>query len=446
MPEQERSGRAGSFRGSGAVESIDWEEMFRDSPVGIAVVDDEGRPLGVNDAFVDMIGYSPDELRGMSFMEFTHLDDVQKDVELYEKLVAGEIPHYRIDKRYVTASGEVMWAELYVTTTPTPAGSDARFVAFVRDITDRRRAEERYRSLFENSRDAIVLTDREGNFRRVNDAFVELTGYSRSELEELRAQDLYEDPGRRQELLETLEDSGYVQGFELQLRRADGRLVYCTVTTNLRPGPEGRRGIQAIIRDVTAQKELEEELRQQALHDSLTGLPNRTLLHDRLDQALARIERSPEACLAVLFLDLDGFKAVNDRHGHEVGDQMLRRIAARLSELVRDGDTVARFGGDEFVVLLHELEGVEETELVARRICDGVGGVEPAEASPTGLTMSIGIALVAADDLRGLPREDVLDDPSELIRWADRAMYRAKEAGGCSYRYSRPGDGDRAEG
>ncbi len=440
--DEERPARRGLPGGEASAASIDWERVFRDSPVGIAVVNDEGRPVEVNDAFVEMIGYSADELREKTFVEFTHLDDVQKDVELYEQLLAGEISHYRIDKRYVTASGDIMWAELYVTSAPTPAADDGRFVAFVRDITERRRAEKRYRSLFENSRDAIVLTDPEGNFRRVNDAFVELTGYSRDELQELRAQDLYEDPDRRQELLRALEESGYVQGFELQLRRADGDLVHCTVTTNLRPGPEGRRGIQAIIRDVTARKELEEELRQQALHDSLTGLPNRTLLHDRLDQALARIERSPEACLAVLFVDLDGFKEVNDRHGHEVGDHMLRKIGARLSELVRDGDTVARFGGDEFVVLLHELESVDEVQLVARRICDGMGGVDPIEASPTGLTVSIGVALVAGDDPRGLSREEVLDDPTELIRWADRAMYRAKEADGCSYRISGPDAAD----
>ena len=300
--------------------------------------------------------------------------------------------------------------------------------------------------VFRDSPVGIAVVNDGGRPVRVNDAFVELTGYSRDELEELGGRELYENPDRRRELLQALEESGYVQSFELQLRRADGGLLHCTVTTNLRPGPEGRREIQAIIRDVTAQKELEEELRQQALHDSLTGLPNRTLLHDRLDQALARIERSPQACLAVLFVDLDGFKAVNDRHGHEMGDRMLRTIGTRLSELIRDGDTVARFGGDEFVVLLHELESVGEAELVARRICDGIGGVEPIEASPTGLTVSIGVGLVAGDDPRGLPREVALDDPTELIRWADRAMYRAKDDDGCSYRFSRPGGEDAERG
>lgn len=437
MPDEESVGPAESSAESDPSRSIDWEEVFRESPVGIAVVDDGGRPVSVNGAFVEMFGYSPDELRTMTFLEFTHPDDVQKDVELYEQLVAGDIPHYRIDKRYVTASGDVLWAELYVTRAPTSI-DETRFVAFVRDITDRRRAEERYRSLFEGSRDGVVLTDPDGNFRRVNDAFLELTGYSREQLEDMKAQELYVNPERRRELLEALEDSGSVQGFELELRRADDGLVHCTVTTSLRPGPDGNRGLQAIVRDVTQQKEVEEELRQRALHDSLTGLPNRALLRDRLEQALAGAERSPHTFLAVLFVDLDGFKGINDMYGHEVGDRMLDMIAHRLLSQVREGDTVARYGGDEFVVLLQGLEAAPEAQLVARRICDSVGGVQPMNVSLTGLTVSIGIALVGQGEEAALSLERVLDDPAVAIRAADEAMYGAKEVEGSSYRIYEP--------
>ena len=310
--------------------SVDWERVFRDSPVGIVLLDDEGRPVRVNRTFAEMVGRAPDELREMSFHELTHPDDAERDRELFRKLVAGEIPHYRIEKRFVTASGEVLWAEIDAARAPADPDAGSRFVAFVLDVTERRRAE----------------------------------------------------------------------------------------------------------------KELEEELRRQALHDSLTGLPNRSLLQDRLDQALARVERSPDSWLAVLFLDLDGFKAVNDRHGHDVGDRMLRKIAEQLATLVRDGDTVARFGGDEFVILLQDLDSPEEAEMVARRVCQGVGGVRPVEASPTGLTVSVGVALVGRDDPRALAPDDVRDDPVAPIRWADRAMYRAKEDEGSSYRVAGPGGGD----
>lgn len=433
--------------------SVDWDEVFRQAPVGVAVVGPEGRPLVLNEALAGMLGHTPEELRGTPFPEFTHPDDVAKDLDLYRQLVAGEIDHYRIAKRFLTKSDEIVWAELYVTRAPGDTDEEPVFVAFVTDITEQRRAqeelrrsEERYRSLFENSREAIVLTDGEGTFHQANDAFLELTGYSREELRGLSAEDLYVDPDRRRELVEKLERTGHVQEFDIDVRRSNGEVLNCSVTTNLRPGAEDGASIQAIIRDVTDQKEREAALRRQALHDSLTGLPNRKLLRDRLEQALAAASRAAGTSVALLFVDLDGFKEINDRHGHEVGDRMLRKIADRLSDLVRESDTVARYGGDEFVVLLRDLEAPEEAELVARRICEGAGGVEPIEASPTGLTVSVGVALVADDgDPRALPIADVRSDPDEALRCADRAMYRAKETGGSSYRVHEAGgevDGD----
>jgi diguanylate cyclase (GGDEF)-like protein len=162
---------------------------------------------------------------------------------------------------------------------------------------------------------------------------------------------------------------------------------------------------------------------------------------DAAEQALAALARSEGTCLALLFVDLDGFKEINDRHGHAVGDRMLEKIAGRLAELVRESDTVARHGGDEFVVLLRDLETTEEAELVARRICEGAGGVEPVEASPTGLTVSVGVTLVAdGGDPRAMSVESVVADPDEALRRADRAMYRAKQQGGSSYWVHRAGE------
>lgn len=446
--EETRAGEAPDVETPSTVtDAVDWGEVFRQAPVGVAIVGPEGRPLIVNDALAEMLDYTPEELRGTPFPEFTHPDDVEKDLDLYRQLVAGEIDRYRIDKRFVTSRGEVIWAELFVTDAPGDVGEQ---LAFVRDITERRRAEdevrrseERYRSLFENSREAIVLTDRDGAFHQANEAFLELTGYSAGQLRELSADDLYADPDRRRELVDRLEERGHVQDFELDVRRADGEVLHCAVTTNLRPGVEDGASIQVIVRDVTDQKEREAALREQALHDTLTGLPNRKLLRDRLEQALAALSRSDGTCLALLFMDLDGFKEINDRHGHAVGDRMLEKIAGRLSGLVRESDTVARHGGDEFVVLLRDLEAPEEAELVARRVCEGAGGVEPIEASPTGLTVSVGVTLVAdGGDPRALPVETVLADPDEALRCADRAMYRAKQEGGSSYWVHRAGGED----
>lgn len=431
---------AGAERAARDAAAVDWDEVFGQSPVGLALVSPDGIPVAVNDALAGMLGYRAGELRGMPFREFTHPEDVEKDLELYRDLVDGKIDHYRTDKRFLSKDGDVVWGGLYVTRAPGDRARAPRCVAFVRDITDRRRAEEelrrseeRYRSLFENSRDAIVLTDRSGTFHQANRAFLELTGYSRDELEGMSAPDLYVDPERRRELVRRLEESGHVQEFEFDIRDAEGEVIHCRVTTSLRPAAEDGAEIQAIVRDVSDQKEREAALRRRAMEDSLTGLPNRNLLMDRLKQALAAAERSSDGSLAVLFVDLDGFKAINDRHGHAVGDRMLRKIADRLSGLVRESDTVSRYGGDEFVILLRELEAVEEAELVARRICEAAGGVDPIEASPTGLTVSVGVATVAEDDRRAMSVDAVRSDPVEIIRRADHAMYRAKEEGGSSY-------------
>ena len=173
------------------------------------------------------------------------------------------------------------------------------------------------------------------------------------------------------------------------------------------------------LSDITERKRTEARLEHDALHDALTGLPNRVLFADRLEQALRRAERrEEEACCAVLFLDLDRFKAVNDAFGHQTGDELLAAVARRLESAVRPGDTVARLGGDEFTVLLEEISGVHEATLVAERIQDTL--TDPFQIAGVQLDVcaSIGIALGAAD----VP-------PKELIHAADTAMYRAKADG-----------------
>lgn len=191
-------------------------------------------------------------------------------------------------------------------------------------------------------------------------------------------------------------------------------------------GRNGRfMGRRASNRDITELKEAEEKIRQLAYYDTLTGLPNRRLLVDRLDHALAQARRFHRS-LAVMFLDLDRFKLINDTLGHSSGDELLRQVATRLAACVREGDTVARPGGDEFVIVLTEVAQPQDAAGVARKVITAFDAPFPVAGQELRVTTSIGIAIYPIDGA---------DDVDELMKKADMAMYRAKEAGRNGYRF-----------
>lgn len=295
--------------------------------------------------------------------------------------------------------------------------------------TELRRAESRYRRIFESSQDAIYVSDVDGTIRAMNPAGVELLGYRPDEVDGLRAQDLYADPDERRRFQREIEEEGQVDGFQVQLRTRDGRVLDCEISSTARVEHGEVVGYQGIIRDVTERKKFEQELERQALHDALTGLPNRVLLWDRLEQAVVRCARG-SGPLAVLFVDLDRFKAVNDSLSHAAGDQVLVRISNRLRASVRNPDTVARMGGDEFVILLEELEDPGEVERVAERIERALEPPCPVAGEEVHLDASIGSAVLEPEEAREFSRAEAAD---ELVRRADSAMYEAKGERGTTF-------------
>jgi diguanylate cyclase (GGDEF)-like protein/PAS domain S-box-containing protein len=300
---------------------------------------------------------------------------------------------------------------------------------------DRRRAEQalrqserRYRSLFEQLRDAIFITDANYIIVEANRAAVELFGYPLTQLRGMHLPDLCFDVADGLRIQHQLWGVGWTGDVELRMRRSDGSVVWCLFSAARRLGDDGVvYGYQGIIHDIGDRKRAEERLLHDALHDALTGLPNRALFLDRLEMALARWRRDPHHGCAVLFLDLDRFKVVNDSLGHAVGDALLQQIAGALASCLRAEDTVARLGGDEFAILL-QAETESDAIRAAERVQQWLADAFEAEGHRVFTSASIGIAFPQSTD----------DEPRDLLRNADLAMYRAKAAGPARYEVFAP--------
>jgi diguanylate cyclase (GGDEF)-like protein/PAS domain S-box-containing protein len=311
-----------------------------------------------------------------------------------------------------------------------------RIFGTLEDVTERRRAEhelyelkERFRHAFEEAPIGVALVAVHGTgfggVLQVNRAVCKITGYSREQLLETNFTAITHPDDRA--LSESAAQSyltGEATSYDVEKRyvHADGHPVWVQIRASL-VRDEAGQPLYAIsqIQDVTERKRAEEQLRHQALHDSLTGLPNRALFQDRVDQALLALERRP-GVLAVLFLDLDNFKLVNDTLGHPVGDELLLAVAQRLSELTRPTDTVARLSGDEFGILCEQLGGAGEAVQIAERLTEVLALPLRIEERELVATASVGIVIAAA----GATTESLLRD-------ADVAMYRAKSAGPGRY-------------
>ncbi|MFN2491179.1 MAG: putative bifunctional diguanylate cyclase/phosphodiesterase [Actinomycetota bacterium] len=293
-------------------------------------------------------------------------------------------------------------------------------------------SEARFRTLVQNSSDVVAVVDGGGRVSYLSPSAVRTFGRGPGEVLGRTASSVIEElvhPDDR-ELV-----GAFIQGgderevddqerIEFRLRADDGwRVVECSATDSLRDPCVS--GVVITMRDISRRKALEDKLRHQAFHDSLTHLPNRALLLDRLEMALARRSQSP---LAVMLLDLDGFKAVNDSLGHAAGDQLLVHVAHRLQQCVRAADSVARLGGDEFAVLLEDLAQMEDASLVARRMLDFL--TEPFVIAGKEIFIHASIGIV-----RGRASEHSAE---ELLRDADVAMYVAKTGGKNDFRFFQP--------
>jgi diguanylate cyclase (GGDEF)-like protein/PAS domain S-box-containing protein len=390
----------------------------------VIVVDLEGKIRVANHAASVMLGYRDQGLIGK------HLRSV---VSPDENLTTGQLIHSLglLEQSMVwsTSTGgriDVLATSSFVRD---EGGDPVGVVYAATDITERRRAEqrlreseERYRLLFERNLAGVYRSSLDGPILDCNDALARTFGYrNRAELLGQSAFSLYNADEDRQRLLAQVREHGSISNAEVRMRRRDGSTVWVSENMTLLDG-----GIlEGTILDITDRKVAQEQMEYQAYHDILTGLPNRLLFRDRIEIALAHAKRH-RTNAAVMFLDLDQFKLVNDTLGHTVGDGLLQEVANRLVASIRADDTVARMGGDEFTVLLTDIKETGSSSIVAQKLLDAISRPMVIEGHEIYATTSIGVALFPDDG----------SDAETLLRRSDSAMYRAKEAGRNNFQFA----------
>jgi len=414
------------------VDSTDGSKPQELARVGVGVVDLQGNTTWTDDVFSRSLGYSHDEFAAMSFTDYGHPDDAEATLGRFAQLVKGEIDHYAIERRFIRKDGGTLWGALTVNLVRDANENPDFIIGVFQDITDRKRMEGQPRAEEQRARlqveriPAIVYVAEPGAMGRwlyVSPQVEAILGFT--------ADEWMADPGLWLQQLHQHDRDVVVAGEDLALLAANaedstfsntyrilhrnGSTVWVRDDAMMLWDTEGRATFHGVMVDVTAQKLLEERLEHQAFHDSLTGLPNRKLFHDRVGHALSPRHTGQ---LVVLFVDLDNFKTVNDSLGHARGDEVIVDTARRLQRCARAGDTAARLGGDEFALLVEDLTAPQVTAL-ADRVLGALS--EPLEFDGRNVTIgaSVGIAVAGPDDTS-----------ETLLRNADLAMYEAKLHGG----------------
>ena len=375
-------------------------------------------------------GYRPEDLlfnSRISYEEVTHPEDRARVRASIRDAISAQ-RRFDVSYRILRADGAVRWVSERGGGMFTPDGRVQAIQGIVEDITRQREdemalrdAEARYRSIFENAIEGIFQTTPEGRYLAANPALARIYGYESPEaliaaLQDIEHQ-LYVEPGRREEFMRQMQLHGKVAGFESQVYLRDGSVIWISENARAVQAADGSiRYYEGTVEDISERKMQERRMAHQATHDELTGLPNRYLLQDRIEQAIRQAARE-RTNVGMLFIDLDRLKHVNDTLGHTAGDELIRVIAQRLRRCLRTGDTVARIGGDEFVLLLPSLLTEEAIAQATRRVLEATSAACQINGVTIPTSCSVGSSLY--------PRDGA--DAEALLRRADEAMYEEKQ-------------------
>lgn len=390
--------------------------------------------LVIGDRWAGMLGYTLDEFQPASletWKKLTHPTDQQKVLAQLDRHLSAGSESFETEFRMRHKDGHWVWIQNLGRIVRRAADGKPLLLSGIHlDISERKRDEEELalsHSVFLRTHAGIMITDKANRIVQVNPAFTEITGYSRDEVlgqnPNLLASGEHDEAIYRA-LWHELSTTGEWEG-EIVNRHKDGHTFPERVSLSLVRDQDGAVSHHiAVFTDISLQKQLIVELQHSAHHDLLTGLPNRALLHDRLKLALAQARRS-QTRIAVIFLDLDGFKPVNDIHGHIAGDEFLKKLALRMRQVVRDGDTVARLGGDEFVVVANEIADQADAITCATRILAVIR--EPLKLDTAGATVSLSASIGVI--LCSPSADEAAASPDSILDQADALMYEAKRRG-----------------
>jgi diguanylate cyclase (GGDEF)-like protein/PAS domain S-box-containing protein len=395
----------------------------------IFMMDPRGQVVSWNAGAERIKGYTADQIIGHNFSCFFLSEDIERGrPEQVLRITAASGRHEEQGMR-VRKDGSQFLASVTLTALRDPAGNLRGFSEISHDLSESKESEAKYRGLLEAAPDAMVVVNQRGEIVLLNVQAEKQFGYRRDELIGQKVKNIIPEGFAERLIADSLrspEDALAQQigtGIELSGRRRDGSEFPIEIMLSPLESAEGIL-VTAAIRDITTRKKAEAQMIHASEHDFLTGLPNRMLLNDRVNQAIRLAERYSRK-LAVLFLDLDGFKHINDSLGHPVGDKLLQSVAKRLVDCVRGSDTVSRQGGDEFVVLLSEEEHLEDAATTVRRMLDAVGEAHSIDQHDLHVTSCVGVSVYPNDGL----------DAETLIKNADTAMYQAKENGPQTYQF-----------
>ena len=401
----------------------------------VITLDLEGYITGWNQGAEELFGYSAAEAVGRNVL-FLYADDAALDEENDDPPMPGR---REFDVRRRRKNGEIFWAGMQLALLRDERGEPSGLIGYLRDVTRRREAEESLRMharIFDLADEAIIVTDAAYRIIAVNPATSRISGFTGDEMLG-RSQAMFRcehyDDAFYKDLLAQVEDTGRWQG-ELWTRRKDGEIYPAWVST---AAVRNRRGVVthyfSVCADITERKRTEGRIQHLAFYDALTTLPNRVHFHRLLDQALTEAKRKGRGG-ALLFIDLNRFKPINDTLGHGVGDQVLQEVAARLRNSLRGADVVARLGGDEFVIGLFDIAQPDHVSLVAHKILQALSPPVLVGAHELSVGGAIGISVFPDNGA----------DADTLLRLADIAMYRAKETGPDAFEFYTPEMNERA--
>lgn len=391
----------------------------------------QGRWLRVNAKLCEMTGYNREELLALSFQGLTHPDDAPQDTSLLARLLSKEAASFAVEKRYIRKNGDTIWVDIHVSVVIGEDGHVDHGISVVHDISARKQAElenavsnQRYQALFEQLPDGLLLVDEQLRIIGHNPEAERQLRWSGQELLQRTIYDIEAKLDRpaieaRRQMIEATGRSD----FESIYHRGDGTLVNVEASVKYVILLNGQRLYQVLFRDISERKHAAKVIESMAYTDQLTGLANRALLGELLQHAMVQAQRHGST-LAVVFLDLDGFKAVNDTFGHATGDLLLRTLAANMKEGLREGDTLARLGGDEFVAVFLDLAEPQASTPLLERLLSVSSQVIPVGQRSLQVSASLGVTFY--------PQAEEVD-ADQLLRQADQAMYQAKLLGKNRY-------------